>query len=52
MHIAAVSAPVELPDSSDSIDDRLLMFTFSGRCSEEGLRSNIHEKKNSINKQV
>ena len=44
MHIAAASVPVELLDSSDSIDDCLLMFTLSGGPLEEGLRSKIQEK--------
>ena len=44
MHIAAASVPVELLDSSDSIDDRFLTFTLSGGRLEERLRSKIQEK--------
>ena len=51
MHIAAASVPVELLDSSESVDDRPLMFTLSGGRLEEGLRSKI-QGKNSNNKQV
>ena len=45
MLIAAASVPLELFDSSDSVDDRLLASTLSGGRLKEGLRSRIHEKK-------
>ena len=51
VHIATASVPVELLDSTDSIDDRRLMFTLSGGRLEEVLRSKI-QVKNSNNKQV
>lgn len=44
--IAAGSALVELFDSSDSIDDLLLMFTLAGGRLKEALRSGKQEKKN------
>ena len=50
MLIAAASVPVELLDSTESTDDRLLMFTLSSGRLEEGLRSKIQEQ--SSNKQV
>ena len=51
MHIAAASVPVELLDSSETVDDHPLMFTLSRGRLEEGLRSKI-QGKNSNNKQV
>ena len=50
MLTVAASVPVELLDSSDSIDDRLLMCTLSDGRLEEGLRSKIQEKTAMIKK--
>ena len=45
MLIAAASVPLEVFDSSDSIDDRLLVSSLSGGRLKEGLRSKIQGKK-------